>query len=486
MLVETRAVPIESNDIPAPIPVVLTDEKGKKHPGEQWAEPGQVFNLGAALLPTESGGNIKSPHTHVVIETADGNHLLFRRKPDGSLDIASTQLASSGNPRRDIEPSMLEGVEIEVGKPFALKPSPEGERLKTRESVVAVTAFNTEGTQGANGVESDLVQVFGRAMHQARQGAPGDRSGELTTPELPRATTVLGVGAVELSQFHDNPVEALAHDRLNLFSISTDESLPPAERKQKLNEAVDEYFDKIIALDSLIPETGDTAQKGVPEYIPNGFMELGTLDSLNPSERYNREINFVDKRAMLGRYKELFMRVYSMNPTGTPQERVDMTIAHMVAKEIFTKLPYARDDSYKPAERGGVLKLSETKTGLCQQQALTSQVLLQAFGIEARLSKNAVAGADEIAKKGPEAAYGGDHVSNFIKIGEKWYVFDATNHNTDLSNGPGKFAAGIFEIPEAPDPTRKQEFVLHTNRGLRKYTTRQEMYWAVKRLPAVA
>lgn len=487
MLVETLTNPMESNEAPAPTPVVLTDEEGNRLLGEQWTEPGQNFDLGAALLPTASVEGLGSSHTHVIVATDDGNHLLFRRRPDGGLDIASTRLASSGKPpRRDVEPDMLQGVNITVGKPLALNAPTGSSRMKTKGSVVTVTAFNTTTQenvpQDAAGIESDIVQVFGKAMKKSRNRTHEKKG----SPEIVPATIALGLDAVELSQFRENPVEALAHDRLNLFSIGSDESLPSAEREQKLSEAIDVYFEKIVALDGLIHETGDSAMNGVPEYIPDGFMELGTIASLKPSERYNREINLIDKRAMLARYKNLFMKVYAMNPTGISQERIDLTVAHMVAREVFTTLPYARDDSYKPTERGGILKLSETKTGVCQQQALTSQVLLQAFGIEARLSKNAVAGADEIAKKGPEAAYGGDHVSNFIKIGEKWYVFDATNHNTDLSNGSAKFAAGIFEIPEAPDPTRKQEFVLHTNRGLRKYTTRQEMYWAVKRLPSVA
>ncbi len=484
MFVEAPATPLELHEVPAPMPVLLTDEKGRQHPGEQWAKPGQTLNLEASLIPV---GETASPHTHVFIETEGGNHLLFRRRPDGGLDIASTQLASTDNPRRDIEPSMLKGVRIQVGEPLTLGQSSEGKRLGTKEPVVAMTAFNAElPSPDRDGVKSDVIQVFGQAMRESREGKLGNGADSLTSPETSSATTTLGVDAVELLQFHENPVEALAHDRLNLFSISSSASLSPSERQQKLSEAIDTYFDKIVALDSLIGETGNTVQHGIPEYIPDGFMELGTVDSLNPSERYNREINFVDKRAVLARYKDLFTKVYAMNPAGISQERIDMTIAHMVAKEIHFKLPYARDDSYKPAVRGGILKLSEAKAGVCQQQALTSQVLLQAFGIEARLSKNAVAGADEIAKKGTEAAYGGDHVSNFVKIGEKWYVFDATNHNTDLSNGSGKFAAGIFEIPEAPDPTRKQIFVLATNRGPRKYTTRQEVYWAVKRQPAAA
>lgn len=491
---QIESLPQQLNQIPAPEQVVLTDEKGQQRVGHEYTEPGQTIAVGDQMRASEPDSEDSKRATHVFIETDDGQQLLIRQNSEDRYDIASTRLASKENPRRDIDSSLLAGVTAKVGEPLVLGSDPQtGRQLRTKGAITRVTTLNMleapleeDNVLRVNGdTQRDSVQSFGSAMRAAQQG--NQENGEVVaTQEAIEAVTHLGRNVIDLEQFRDNPVEALTQDRKDLFTIGQDESLSQTERQTKLSEALDAYFDKIIALDSLIEDTGDTAKSGIPEYVPDGFMELGTLDSLKPSERYNREINYVDKRAMLARYKDVFTKVYSRNPNGIPQEKIDMTIAHKVAEAVYFGIPYARDDSYKPAERGGVLKMSELQSGICQQQALTSQVLLQAFGIEARLSKNSVAGADEIARVGAEKAYGGDHVSNFMKIGDKWYVFDATNHNSPPSENARKFVPGIFELSEAPDPARKQEFVLDTNLGPRKYTTRQNMYWAKKLLPAAA
>lgn len=116
----------------------------------------------------------------------------------------------------------------------------------------------------------------------------------------------------------------------------------------------------------------------------------------------------------------------------------------------------------------------EHKLMVCRHHALVTQTLLQAFGIESRLMKSNVT-FDQ--KKEPALE---PHANNLVRIGNKWYLLDATAPEP-LPNGKSKVF--MKDIPERSVNLNAQTYMWRlqeTDGSTRIYRSRSNMNYRIR------
>jgi hypothetical protein len=281
-----------------------------------------------------------------------------------------------------------------------------------------------------------------------------------------------------VEEFARDPFSFLFKESQALFDVFKDPELADADKAQRL----DTYFEMIEALDREAFLVTKAVQSGVPDgYVPHGFTDMGEVQSTVPANRYGRAMNQVDTASTLRRHRTvlefLFTNMHPENFTGPEGKlRYALTIMSNIARQISMNMPHGEPTQ---AERGGLLPVSTVDASRCQQHALTTQVLLQAFGLRSRLSKNTVATQEEMDMYG-EDFYGWDHVSNVVTVegpeGERVYMLDTTN---PYPGDDGTWKPGIFRLEnQRPDGSW---MVAAGSSGRRKYRERDRMYWMIQR-----
>ena len=96
-------------------------------------------------------------------------------------------------------------------------------------------------------------------------------------------------------RFRQDPKDAIGTARLNLFAISKDPNLPENERAARIERYVRAYLDLQIKLDTAAFPDVDQPQRGVPAYIPEGLIDMGSDSRTDPAVR-GREMLRVNKK----------------------------------------------------------------------------------------------------------------------------------------------------------------------------------------------
>ena len=266
--------------------------------------------------------------------------------------------------------------------------------------------------------------------------------------------------------FADDPKNVLAVSREHLLSIGSDKSLSPEVKDKTLDEELDTIFDLTIKLDhEVFPPTSEV-QKGVPEYIPDGFVDMGGDASRNASAR-NREQILVDKREILSKYKPFLKDLLSEDYGSVDLQTKKRYLATETAKEIyFNSMPY----NYEALENmgGDVVKLSEISEGVCSHQALAFQVLCQTLGLKSRILK-----ADRNNVR---------HSTNMIRVDERWYIFDVSSPDF-MVDAAGKkvWKPGAFKVDRPPAPGERKRYDVKGRYSGKPITYRanHDMYWRI-------
>ena len=104
-------------------------------------------------------------------------------------------------------------------------------------------------------------------------------------------------------QFEKDPKRSLAYARENLLAVAHDETVGPEERSSRLDRYYDAYVDLTIRLDhaAFPPTPHGEVRSGIPEYIPDGFVDLGGNKNTDHILR-SREQILVDKQEILEKY----------------------------------------------------------------------------------------------------------------------------------------------------------------------------------------
>lgn len=279
-------------------------------------------------------------------------------------------------------------------------------------------------------------------------------------------------------QFAIDPFAALRIESDRLFELYQDQRISELEKSRQL----DNYFRTIETLDrQKYPDKNGLIENGVPDgYIPDGFVDFGG-DPDKVARRRDREMIYVDTYATLRQHKAVFETVFKdvdrqkfSGPNAENHFR--QIIAGHVASEVYSSMPYGDVDS---PQNEGMLMLSTVVRGVCRHHALTSQLLLQAFGIPSRISKNYTSFNRDLERNG-EKDRGGRHATNVITLplnGEtQEYMLDTTNPQLDKR---GKGMQGLFKM------TRQAKdggwIVDQKDGGRRKYREHDDMFWTVQR-----
>jgi|GEM_PF-2004623 len=265
-----------------------------------------------------------------------------------------------------------------------------------------------------------------------------------------------------IQAFKGQPVLFQAYCRNNILRLATDPRLTKKERKEQVNDYIDAYIDMVIQLDHATHPVNDEVQSGIPEYIPDGLSDMGSDDSLGIR---SRERIRVRKSHLYTQYREFIDKVLSniMRPEG---------IITQAAQYIHAARKYELNPARRviPAERYMTVALdamNDKNVGVCRQDALNFQVLMQLLGFESRLLKCTLS----MHGRAP-----GNHAANLVKIGNDWYLIDVTN----------KCASGnvfIQKIPEQNIDLNNEEYIweFHDKFDIKRiYRSRNNMYYRIR------
>jgi hypothetical protein len=127
----------------------------------------------------------------------------------------------------------------------------------------------------------------------------------------------------------------------------------------------------------------------VPEYIPNGLVDMGS-DSTFDAARRSREKILVDKKIIFEQSKKLFYDIFSKDLSKLDNGKIKNYFILRIAAFVHKEMPYSHENTKPFLNAKKSVPLSESfkrKLAVCRHHALYSQVLMQSFGITSRLLK---------------------------------------------------------------------------------------------------
>lgn len=276
-----------------------------------------------------------------------------------------------------------------------------------------------------------------------------------------------------VTEFHRDPKDSLAWARESLMAISQDDRLTEKQKSDRLDRYLDAYTELTLKLDHEAFPPSDTIQTGVPDYIPDGFVDMGGKDSMDHTAR-TREMVKVDKGAVLEKYKPLLKDVFSHDYEGQSSTQKKKAMVAKLYWGVYREINYNKDHAEKMR---GVVNLGSVSEGVCRHIALTFQVLAQAAGLTSKLLK-----CDMVLDQGRGNVIAGRHAANVVRINHEWYLVDPTNPDyimkTDGS-AEGRLGAVPIERPPREGERLIYEGVRRHSGQKYKYTTGNEAYWFI-------
>ncbi len=280
------------------------------------------------------------------------------------------------------------------------------------------------------------------------------------------------------SSFSVEPKDRLAYARESLFAINRDARLSPPERRSRIGRYLDAYSDLTLRLDHMaFPLTpSGTVRSGVPDYIPDGFVDMGRERTLNVLNR-DREQIVVDKREILTKYRPLLLEIFQTDYSRMTLEQKKTHMAMKIGARIWTnmtdeqKLAQAGGSSPDIDLGGGTVRLSRLSEGVCRHQSLVFQVLAQAVGIKSILVKGKLNGEH--------------HAANMIRIEDKWYICDVANptYTHVRPDGTKNIRPFIHPVDGPPPPHGEKRYVVsRLAPNDMQYSILSEMYWRSSRV----
>jgi hypothetical protein len=261
--------------------------------------------------------------------------------------------------------------------------------------------------------------------------------------------------------FAANPTTALAWARRSLVAISTDTRLSEADRSSRLDRYLDAYTDLTLRLEHNAFPASPTVRRGLPHYIPDGYVDLGKYESLQAA-RGSREQIWVDKRTIFEKYKPTLKKIFSHDYSGMSLSDSKLHMASTLALAVYTELPYSQaaraGDDYIGDQR---VRLSELTEGVCRHQALVFQVLGQAVGLAMRVAKGELSYTDNRGIR-----HTSRHTTNLLQINGQWSLYDATNPDFfQKPNGVREWRPGRHAIDGPPPPDGQKDFTTRGRHG---------------------
>lgn len=278
----------------------------------------------------------------------------------------------------------------------------------------------------------------------------------LETDELPQSL---------VEQFQSEPKTSIAYMRQNMMAIGSDDKLSKSERKARLNRYFEAYTNLTLKLDHKAFPGNDIVQRGMPSYIPDGFIDMGSEPSKDPLRRWGRDQIRVDKAAVYNKHRDFLLQVFSHDWSGVDSTSQKTQITKQLLLLVYKSMPYDKAIA-DGAGSCDVINLHEMDTGVCRHLALNFQVLAQACGLTSRYIKCHVDG--------------GRHAANAVRINHNWHLVDPTIPDYDQhSDGQRHWQPGIYRISSEPKPRELLKVTGRYSGKNRTYVTHEDMYWRV-------
>ncbi len=231
-----------------------------------------------------------------------------------------------------------------------------------------------------------------------------------------------------IREFQHDPSIGLAYGRENLRSIMNDIRLPLEKRASRAKRYTNAYLNLITKLDHEAFPTDLTVHQGIPDYIPDGLVDMGADSVLNPQFR-DRDLIKINKKEIFDMAKPLYHEVFmSQTLSELPRFEWKKIVTEKVAQYVYQQMPYNYDEVKHPDQLNrsiGLHEIVDHKLAVCRHHALMTQTLLQGFGITSRLIKSNVNYGN---------GRGGAHANNLVRIEGYWNLLDSTSPER-LPNG---------------------------------------------------
>lgn len=278
-----------------------------------------------------------------------------------------------------------------------------------------------------------------------------------------------------VDKFKKDPKDCLAMARENLFSLMEDPKLTRAERSERLGRYLDAYFALQVKLDHQAFPPDNSVHQGIPNYIPDGLSDMGSDPNTEPSFRTREKLR-VNKAKVLMQCKDLFINIFSHDFSNIPiaerNDAIKKTIVDQIGKYVYHALPYDYEGqaSYEEGHSVLISDFRDMQLAVCRQQALYTQVLLQAFGLTSRYIKTDV--TFDVRNLGP-------HANNLVRLNKKWFVLDVTNPE---KLNPQRSAVFMKPVSEREIDLNKNKYTWNFDNGYdkRKYVTRNNMFYRIR------
>lgn len=270
--------------------------------------------------------------------------------------------------------------------------------------------------------------------------------------------------------FAADPKEALAWARESLFAISADKRLSEPTRSRRLSHYLEAYSNLTLRLDHAVFPESPTPHRGIPGYIPDGLVDLGKYSTVREAQT-EREQVWVDKRAILEKYRPVLTKIFSQDYSRATSTQKKLYMANELAKAVYFEMPAAEAGRTGNAFLGtGRVRLSELSEGVCRHQSLVFQVLGQAVGLTIRQARGDMQYVDQETGRKIQMR----HATNIMRVNGQWYIYDVSNPDY-VVNAAGKkeWRPGRHEI-DGP-PTDNTTFKVVNVKG--RYGGLEFTYW---------
>lgn len=266
-------------------------------------------------------------------------------------------------------------------------------------------------------------------------------------------------------RFRKDPKTSLAFMRDNLFAVAHDKKVSEHTRHDRLSRYLDSYTSLTVKLDRAVFSDDGTVHEGVPDYIPDGLIDMGQDRNIDPRYR-NREQILIDKAAIYTKYKKTLMDIFSSDIEGVSNSTMKGQIVTRLLLEVFREMPYNHQFDSRE-NNADVMPLHQLDNGVCRHIALTYQALAQACGLTSRLVKCHV---NNVA-----------HSMSATRINGLWFITDPTIPDyTTRPDGTKEWRPGVHRLGyEEPKPGDAYTVQARHSGAITHVVLRDNMYWRI-------
>jgi hypothetical protein len=228
-----------------------------------------------------------------------------------------------------------------------------------------------------------------------------------------------------VQEYKNDPKDKIGLARQAIIHIHLDTNLDEIHKSERIKDHVDALLKLIIQLDAEAFPDDTTVSSGIPDYIPDGFIDMGADDEINPDRRGREQIR-VEKQALFDQSQDLLYTLFT-NPDlaklDSASDNVKKWMIENIANYIYREMPY--DHAQNGPETGDIVPLHDIRTNkntVCRHHALYGQIMFQIMGLTSRLLKTNV----DFGRGKSEA-----HANNLVRVNKKWRLIDITNPEAD-------------------------------------------------------